>query len=73
VILSRKRARVIFIISRRDTLGGGLECRAGRRSTWSAFAVEHGMAEAFMKILKRDYVRVSPIPNAAAALALVDS
>ena len=29
------------------------------------------MAEAFVKTLKRDYVRVSPIPNAAAALALI--
>src|SRR5438105_1132614 len=33
----------------------------------------NGMAEAFVKTFKRDYVRVSPIPNAAAALALVDS
>ena len=32
----------------------------------------NGMAEAFVKTLKRDYVRVSLIPNAAAALALVD-
>lgn len=32
----------------------------------------NGMAEAFVKTLKRDYVRVSPIPDAAAALALVD-
>jgi putative transposase len=29
--------------------------------------------EAFVKTFKRDYVRISPIPNAAAALALVDS
>src|SRR5437763_7787678 len=28
----------------------------------------NGMAEAFVKTLKRDYVRVSPIPDAAAAL-----
>ena len=33
----------------------------------------NGMAEAFVKTFKRDYVRVSPIPNAAAALALIDS
>ena len=33
----------------------------------------NGMAEAFVKTLKRDYVRVSPIPNAAAALPLVDT
>jgi putative transposase len=33
----------------------------------------NGMAEAFVKTLKRDYVRVSPIPDAAAALALIDS
>jgi transposase InsO family protein len=33
----------------------------------------NGMAEAFVKTFKRDYVRVSPIPNAAAALALVDT
>jgi putative transposase len=32
----------------------------------------NGMAEAFVKTLKRDYVRVSPIPDAEAALALVD-
>jgi putative transposase len=32
----------------------------------------NGMAEAFVKTFKRDYVRVSPIPDAAAALALVD-
>ena len=32
----------------------------------------NGMAEAFVKTLKRDYVRVSAIPDAAAALALVD-
>ena len=31
------------------------------------------MAEAFVKTFKRDYVRVSPIPDAAAALALIDS
>ena len=30
------------------------------------------MAEAFVKTFKRDYVRVNPIPNAAAALALID-
>jgi putative transposase len=33
----------------------------------------NGMAEAFVKTFKRDYVRVSPIQNAAAALALIDS
>ena len=33
----------------------------------------NGMAEAFVKTFKRDYVRVSPIPNAAAALALIDN
>ena len=32
----------------------------------------NGMAEAFVKTLKRDYVRVSPVPDAATALALVD-
>ena len=32
----------------------------------------NGMAEAFVKTFKRDYVRVSPIPNAVAALALID-
>jgi transposase InsO family protein len=31
------------------------------------------MAEAFVKTFKHDYVRVSPIPDAAAALALIDS
>jgi putative transposase len=30
------------------------------------------MAEAFVKTFKRDYVRVSPIPNAVTALSLVD-
>jgi putative transposase len=33
----------------------------------------NGMAEAFVKTLKRDYVRVSAIPDAATALARVDS
>ncbi len=33
----------------------------------------NGLAEAFVKTLKRNYVRVSPIPDAAAALALIDS
>ena len=32
----------------------------------------NGMAEAFVKTFKRDYVRVSPISDALAALALVD-
>ena len=32
----------------------------------------NGMAEAFVKTFKRDYVRVSPIPDAATALALLD-
>jgi putative transposase len=32
----------------------------------------NGMAEAFVKTVKRDYVRISPIPNANAALALID-
>ena len=31
------------------------------------------MAEAFVKTFKRDYVRVNPIPDAAAALALIDN
>jgi len=31
------------------------------------------MAEAFVKTFRRDYVRVSPIPGAAAALALVEA
>jgi putative transposase len=33
----------------------------------------NGMAEAFVKTFKRDYVRVTPIPDATAALALVDN
>ena len=33
----------------------------------------NGMAEAFVKTFKRDYVRVNPIPDAASALALIDS
>ena len=33
----------------------------------------NGMAEAFVKTFKRDYVRVTPIPDAATALALIDS
>jgi transposase InsO family protein len=33
----------------------------------------NGMAEAFVETFKRDCVRVSPIPNAAAALALIDN
>ena len=33
----------------------------------------NGMAEAFVKTLKRDYVRMGLIPDAAAALALIDS
>jgi putative transposase len=32
----------------------------------------NGMAEAFVKTFKRDYVRVTPIPDAATALALID-
>jgi putative transposase len=32
----------------------------------------NGMAEAFVKTFKRDYVRISPIPGAAAALAAID-
>ena len=31
-----------------------------------------GMAETFVKTFKRDYVRISPIPNAAATLAAID-
>jgi putative transposase len=33
----------------------------------------NGMAEAFVKTFKRDYVRINPIPDAAATLALIDS
>ena len=33
----------------------------------------NGMAEAFVKTFKRDYVRVSPIANAAEALSLINS
>jgi putative transposase len=33
----------------------------------------NGMAEAFVKTFKRDYVRVNPIPDAAAALPLIDT
>jgi putative transposase len=33
----------------------------------------NGMAEAFVKTFKRDYVRVSPIPDAATALALINA
>jgi transposase InsO family protein len=32
----------------------------------------NGMAEAFVKTFKRDYVRVNPVPDAASALALID-
>jgi putative transposase len=32
----------------------------------------NGMAEAFVKTFQRDYVRVSPISNAAEALSLID-
>ena len=34
--------------------------------------VAETIAEAFVKTFKRDYVRISPIPYAAAALALID-
>jgi transposase InsO family protein len=34
--------------------------------------VSNGMAEAFVKTFKSDYVRGNPIPNAAVALALID-
>jgi putative transposase len=33
----------------------------------------NGMAEAFVKTFKRDYVRACPIPSAAAALSLIDT
>jgi transposase InsO family protein len=33
----------------------------------------NGMAEAFVKTFKRDYVRISPIPDATVALSLIDS
>ena len=33
----------------------------------------NGMAEAFVKTFKQDYVRVTPIPDAATALALIDN
>ena len=32
----------------------------------------NGMAEAFVKTIKRDYVRVNPIPDAASALAAIE-
>jgi putative transposase len=32
----------------------------------------NGMAEAFVKTLKRDYVRVNPIPNTASAITQID-
>src|ERR1019366_3840221 len=32
----------------------------------------NGMAEAFGKTFKRDYVRVNPIPNAASTLAAIE-
>ena len=32
----------------------------------------NGMAEAFVKTFKRDYVRVNPIPDAATALARIE-
>src|SRR5713101_2674746 len=35
--------RVILIVAARRS-GGRFECRAGRRSAWSAFAVERGAA-----------------------------
>jgi transposase InsO family protein len=33
----------------------------------------NGMAKAFVKTFKRDYVRVSPIANTAEALSLIDT
>ena len=33
----------------------------------------NGMAEAFVKAFKRDYVRISSIPDAATAMALIDT
>jgi putative transposase len=50
--------------------GSIFACRA---STPVESPESNGMAEAFVKTFKRDYVRVSPIPSAAAALALIDS
>ena len=32
----------------------------------------NGMSEAFVKTLKRDYVRITPLPNARTVLGLVD-
>ena len=43
VVISRKRARVVLIVAARRS-GGRLDCRAGRRSARSAFAVERGAA-----------------------------
>jgi hypothetical protein len=45
-------------------------CRARRR--WRA-RNRNGMAEAFVRTLKRDYVRVSPVPDAASVLRQLPS
>jgi putative transposase len=33
----------------------------------------NGMAEAFVKTFKRDYVRVNPLPDAVTSLAQIDT
>lgn len=48
------------------------ELRPEPRTTPIESQQSNGLAEAFVKTFKRDYVQVSPIPDAAAALALVD-
>jgi putative transposase len=48
---------------------------ASARHTRANAGVEksNGMAEAFVKTFKRDYVRVNPIPDAITALTLIDN
>ena len=45
---------------------------AGRQGT-EAIMPDNGMAEAFVRTLKRDYVRVSPVPDTETVMRLLPS
>jgi putative transposase len=44
----------------------------GIRITPVASPQSNGMSEAFVKTLKRDYIRISPIPDSDTALRKID-
>ena len=64
--------RQLLGLHRRGHAPDAAKLNLAQRFTPMASPKSNGMTEAFVKTIKRDYVRVRPLPDAPAALDQID-